>query len=283
MLGFFDDVFDRLPVPALVAPLRRSGASRRSSTAIRSRGRVPEVRRLRRRRREAGRRHERFDVDGHRLCVVRIGDDFYVIGDRCSHDDYSLSEGDVWEDECEIECPKHGSTFSLLTGEPQTLPATKPVARLRRPRRRRRRDRERAVSVLSDRGACARSVQGTEILRGVDLEVRSGEVHALMGPNGSGKSTLSHVLMGRGDYEVTAGSVTIDGEELLALPTLASAPRAGCSSRCSTRSRCRACGCATCSLPRSTARVAPRTASSRHASTRKPRASVSPTSSSSAA
>jgi Fe-S cluster assembly ATP-binding protein len=63
------------------------------------------------------------------------------------------------------------------------------------------------------------SVDGFEILRGVDLEVRSGEVHALMGPNGSGKSTLAHVLMGRGDYEVTAGSVTLDDVELLGLPT----------------------------------------------------------------
>ena len=63
------------------------------------------------------------------------------------------------------------------------------------------------------------SVDGHEILRGVDLEVRSGEVHALMGPNGSGKSTLAHALMGRGDYDVTRGSVTIDGEELLTLPT----------------------------------------------------------------
>jgi 3-phenylpropionate/trans-cinnamate dioxygenase ferredoxin subunit len=69
----------------------------------------------------------RVDVDGHRLAVVRIGDDWYAIGDECSHADYSLSEGDVWEDECEIECPKHGSTFSLETGEPQTLPATQPV------------------------------------------------------------------------------------------------------------------------------------------------------------
>jgi Fe-S cluster assembly ATP-binding protein len=57
------------------------------------------------------------------------------------------------------------------------------------------------------------------ILKGVSLEVNSGEVHALMGPNGSGKSTLSHVLMGHPDYEVTGGSVTLDGEELLGLPT----------------------------------------------------------------
>jgi len=69
----------------------------------------------------------RFDVDGHRLCVVNIEGTFYVIGDECSHEDYSLSEGDVWEDEREIECPKHGSTFSLETGEPLTLPATQPV------------------------------------------------------------------------------------------------------------------------------------------------------------
>jgi 3-phenylpropionate/trans-cinnamate dioxygenase ferredoxin component len=70
---------------------------------------------------------KRFDVDGYKLCVVRIGDDFYVIDDTCSHADYSLSEGDVWEDDLEIECPKHGSTFSLETGDPQTLPATTPV------------------------------------------------------------------------------------------------------------------------------------------------------------
>ena len=64
-----------------------------------------------------------------------------------------------------------------------------------------------------------------EILRGVDLEVRTGEVHALMGPNGSGKSTLSHALMGINEYEVTGGSVTIDGDELLGLPTWQRAQR----------------------------------------------------------
>ena len=62
-------------------------------------------------------------------------------------------------------------------------------------------------------------ITGREILRGISLSVQSGEVHAVMGPNGSGKSTLSHVLMGHPDYEVTAGSVTIDGVELLGLPT----------------------------------------------------------------
>ena len=62
-------------------------------------------------------------------------------------------------------------------------------------------------------------VAGRQILHGIDLVVRSGEVHAVMGPNGSGKSTLSHVLMGRPGYVVTGGSVTLDGVELLGLPT----------------------------------------------------------------
>lgn len=75
-----------------------------------------------------------------------------------------------------------------------------------------------AASVLSIVGLRA-SIPGREILRGVDLTVRAGEVHAVMGPNGSGKSTLSHVLMGRPGYEAISGSVTIDGVELLTLPT----------------------------------------------------------------
>ncbi|MFN8024037.1 MAG: Rieske 2Fe-2S domain-containing protein [Acidimicrobiales bacterium] len=66
-------------------------------------------------------------VHGVPVAVVRIGDDLYAIGDTCSHADVSLSEGELWCDEREIECWKHGSAFSLVTGEPQTLPATQPV------------------------------------------------------------------------------------------------------------------------------------------------------------
>jgi Fe-S cluster assembly ATP-binding protein len=62
------------------------------------------------------------------------------------------------------------------------------------------------------------SAGGREILHGVDLTVRSGEVHAVMGPNGAGKSTLSGVVMGRPGYEVLAGRVTLDGRDLLAMP-----------------------------------------------------------------
>ena len=69
----------------------------------------------------------RFDVAGHRIALVRIGDDFYAVGDRCTHADFSLSDGEVLAEDLEIECWKHGSTFSLTTGEPQSLPATKPV------------------------------------------------------------------------------------------------------------------------------------------------------------
>ena len=61
------------------------------------------------------------------------------------------------------------------------------------------------------------SVDGKEILRGLDLEVKAGEVHAIMGPNGSGKSTLAHVLAGRDGYEVTEGSVRLDGHDLVGL------------------------------------------------------------------
>ena len=69
----------------------------------------------------------RVDVAGRSLAVVNCQGSFHVVDDACTHEDYSLSEGEVWEDECEIECPAHASSFDLVTGEPTCLPATRPV------------------------------------------------------------------------------------------------------------------------------------------------------------
>jgi Fe-S cluster assembly ATP-binding protein len=63
------------------------------------------------------------------------------------------------------------------------------------------------------------SIDGKEILKGLNLEVKAGEVHAIMGPNGAGKSTLASVLAGREEYEITSGSVDFDGKDLLELST----------------------------------------------------------------
>lgn len=69
----------------------------------------------------------RFELGAVSIALVRIGVDWYAIGDRCTHQDVSLSEGEVLCDTRELECPKHGSSFSLETGAVDTLPATRPV------------------------------------------------------------------------------------------------------------------------------------------------------------
>ncbi len=74
------------------------------------------------------------------------------------------------------------------------------------------------MSVLEIRGLRA-GIAGKEILKGIDLTVESGRVHAVMGPNGAGKSTLSAIIMGKPGYEVLEGSVTLDGVDILKLPT----------------------------------------------------------------
>lgn len=70
---------------------------------------------------------KRIDAGPGGVCLVRIEDDFYAIGDTCSHANVSLTEGDIDPDDLTVECWKHGSTFSLKDGQPQCLPATVPV------------------------------------------------------------------------------------------------------------------------------------------------------------
>jgi len=67
----------------------------------------------------------RVDVAGHRIALFRLGDDVYAIGDRCSHAEASLADGEVFDGS--VECPKHGSEFDIRTGESGSLPATRPV------------------------------------------------------------------------------------------------------------------------------------------------------------
>ncbi|MGD2101817.1 MAG: non-heme iron oxygenase ferredoxin subunit [Acidimicrobiia bacterium] len=67
----------------------------------------------------------RVTVGDRRIALFRVGDDVYAIGDRCSHAEASLAEGEIWD--MSVECPRHGSEFDLRTGQPGALPATTPV------------------------------------------------------------------------------------------------------------------------------------------------------------
>ncbi len=69
----------------------------------------------------------KVELEGHQISLVRIEDDVYAIGDICSHEDVSLSEGYVDAEEYLLECWRHGAMFDLKTGEPETLPAIRPV------------------------------------------------------------------------------------------------------------------------------------------------------------
>ena len=137
VMGFFEDVIAKLPVRSLVEPLREAVTRK-----IEHRGhwrmadattevRVCAAGDVERRRRRSG---STSTVIGCAWCASATTGTWSAT--ECSHEDYSLAEGEVWEDECEIECPKHGSTFSLTTGEPQTLPGHQAGAGLRGPGRR---------------------------------------------------------------------------------------------------------------------------------------------------
>jgi Fe-S cluster assembly ATP-binding protein len=100
------------------------------------------------------------------------------------------------------------------------------------------------VSVTTEDGA-------KEILRGVTLTINSGETHAIMGPNGSGKSTLAYSIAGHPKYTITSGTVTLDGEDVLAMSVDERARAGHLPGRCSTPSRSPGCRCPTsCAPPR---------------------------------
>ncbi|MEZ5257174.1 MAG: Rieske 2Fe-2S domain-containing protein [Ilumatobacteraceae bacterium] len=128
VLGFFDEVISQLPDTPLRAScgylMRAScghGPALAGGIGGPDEGRRLLVRRVR------GQHARKVEAEGRLIAVVRIDDRVYAIGDTCSHADISLSEGEVICETAELECWKHGSAFSLETGEPQTLPATQPV------------------------------------------------------------------------------------------------------------------------------------------------------------
>ena len=180
--GFFQQVIDRLPIEGLGEPVSdevSDGSSRRRRKAGSHEGRDRRVDTLPRD------RGIRVTLGDDRIAMFRIGDEVFAVGDRCSHAEASLAEGEVFDHE--VECPRHGSEFDLRTGA-AVVAGHQAGADLR--------GRHRGwgrlphvggivTTALDVRGLSA-AVEGKQILEGLDLVVPFGEVHALMGPNGSG-------------------------------------------------------------------------------------------------
>ena len=170
------------------------------------------------------------------MAIARDGDEFFAVQDVCSHAAVALTEGEV--DDCTVECWLHGSRFDLRTGKPTGLPATEPVATFPvesdgddvyvdttttlngvTPLMSTLEIKDLHVSVDTEDGP-------KEILKGVTLTIKDGETHAIMGPNGSGKSTLAYSIAGHPKYNITGGTVTLDGDDVLAM-TVDERARAG--------------------------------------------------------
>ena len=159
------------------------------------------------------------EVNGKAVCVARVGDEVFAVADTCTHSDASLSEGEV--SGFKIECWLHGAEFDLRSGAALTPPATQALQSFKV-------QRNGNQLVISEQGekmseliiknlqvSVETEAGSKEILKGVDLTIRSGETHAIMGPNGSGKSTLAYSIAGHPKYTITGGTVTLDGADVL--------------------------------------------------------------------
>ena len=129
--GFFDAIIDRSPVPAVIPFLQHALCTSVSTSrwAAEHCPPVSETVALSAIEDLASGQARRFDVSGHRdrAWFGLAGRVLAAVDDECSHEELSLSEGEVWAAECEIECPRHGSMFDLRSGKPCSLPATQPV------------------------------------------------------------------------------------------------------------------------------------------------------------
>ena len=236
MHGFFNDLIRRIGVPELEEQLVATVEAELAKNVLKDEGVDDLPTSLCPRRRPRGRGRSACTVDDHEVAVARHGEEVFAVEDMCSHAAVALTEGEV--EDGTIECWLHGSRFDLRTGKPTGLPATEPVAtfpvEVRDGRRVRRRHHhpERSHPRMStleikDLHVTVETEDGAkEILKGVTLTIRDGETHAIMGPNGSGKSTLAYSIAGHPKYTITGGTVTLDGEDVLAM-TVDERARAG--------------------------------------------------------